>query len=316
MKYIFLVIFILCLSILFIYYTQYFLPMNVYENFLSKEKSKKINIDSIKEFTKLNSLYRPVPSNNLEKVKINAIELLNKIPNFIARKQYFTRKIHNKEYSFSNIIANSKNFNKNNPYIILSAHIDGPVNQIGCPASIDAITSVGIIIELAKQIMTTFTNYNLQIVFFDGEEAIDGLWNEDNTLSGSKFFVKNLDSLPSQVFVFDLIGGDIIKNKLYAYSLNPKSHELMSKLAWTNNDLYSENNRIFVDPNSTISYAIIKDDSLPFYNANIPVIDLIPPIFPSTHHSIEDNYENVNWKYIEIFINVIYDYLVKNPVFY
>ena len=87
----------------------------------------------------------------------------------------------------------------------------------------------------------------------------------------------------------------------------------MSKLAWTNNSLYP-NNKIFIDPNETISYAIIKDDAYPFYKNNIPVIDLIPPTFPSVHHTINDTFENVNWQYIEIFINVLYDYLSKNPV--
>jgi hypothetical protein len=88
----------------------------------------------------------------------------------------------------------------------------------------------------------------------------------------------------------------------------------MSKLAWINNDLYPENKRIFVDPNLSISYSIIKDDSVPFYNKNIPVLDLIPPLFPSSHHTIQDNYQNVNWTYVEIFYNVMYNYLLKNPV--
>ena len=305
-------IIIIYVSLLLVYYVP--ADKNISENFDSKYDLTSINLNFIKEFTKINSLYRPVNNNNLEKVKLNVINLLTQIPNFLVNKQFFTRKIHNKEYKFSNIIANPSNFNKNKPYIILSAHIDGPVNQVGTPAAIDAITSIGIIIEITKQIMKNINNYNLQIVFFDGEEAIDGIWSNDNTLSGSKFFVKQLDSTPSEVFVFDLIGADIVKNKLYAFSTNPKSHELMSKLAWVNNSLYPDDKRIFVDPNESISYSIIKDDSVPFFNANIPVIDLIPPTFPLTHHTINDNYKNVNWEYVSIFANVIYNYLINNPV--
>jgi hypothetical protein len=306
------IISIIYLSLLIVLYKPATSP-NVKENF----QLNLIDLDFIKEFTKTNSLYRPVTSNNLETVKNNTIHLLNQIPNFIVSEQYFTRGINNKEYSFSNIIANPSNFNKGKPYIILSAHIDGPTTLDNCPASIDAITSIGIIIELAKQLAKNaknVNNYNFQVVFFDGEEAIDGPWSDSNTLSGSKYFVKHLDSKPVQVFVFDLIGADIDKNKLFAFSSNPKSHLLMSKLAWTNNSLYPENKRIFIDPNETISYSIIKDDSVPFFKANIPVIDLIPPTFPSTHHTVGDNYSNVNWDYIDIFSNVIYNYLLNNPV--
>jgi hypothetical protein len=276
-----------------------------------------IDTNFIKQFTYSNSLYRPVPSNNLEQVKLNVLNELNKIPNFVIKEQFFTRKIHDKEYFFSNIIGNSTIFNDTKPYIILSAHIDGP-GMNNCSASIDAITSISVIIEITKKLLQINNKYNLQVVFFDGEEAIDGPWENDNTLSGSLYFVKNLKSSQnslSQVFVFDLIGGDIDKNKLYGYSNNPKSHLLMSKLAWTNNELYPENKRIFIDPNESISYIIITDDTKPFYNANIPVIDLIPPVFPTNHHTIKDNYDNVNWNYVEIFANVIFDYLNKNPVF-
>ena len=272
-----------------------------------------IDLNFIKKITKDISLYRPVPSNNLEKVKLYVLNELNNIPNFTAKKQIFTRKIHNKEYNFSNIIGNPKNFDDTKPYIILSAHIDGPIND-KCPASIDAATGIGIIIELTRKLLQFNNKYNVQVVFFDGEEAIDGTWNNDNTLSGSSYFVKTLKNIPVQVFVFDLIGADIEKNKLFGFSNNPKSHLLMSKLAWTNNELYPENEKIFTDPNETISYTIIKDDAYPFYKANIPVIDLIPPTFPSHHHTNKDNYENVNWQYVEIFTNVLFTYLSKNPV--
>ena len=302
------IISIIYLSLLILLYKP--AKSNIKENF----QSNLIDLDFIKEFTKSNSLYRPISSDNLETVKYNTMTLLNQIPNFIVSEQYFTRKINNKEYSFSNIIGNPSNFNKGKPYIILSAHIDGPMTQDNCPASIDAITSIGIIIEFAKKLATNANNYNFQVVFFDGEEAIDGPWSDSNTLSGSKYFVKHLDSKPVEVFVFDLIGANIDKNKLFAFSSNPKSHLLMSKLAWTNNSMYPENKRIFIDPNETISYAIIKDDSVPFFKANIPVIDLIPPTFPSTHHTINDNYLNVNWDYVDIFSNVIYNYLINNPV--
>lgn len=309
MNTIYIIIIILSISSLIILITLYN-TTKTYEQF----EGNFINLNFIKEFTKTNSLYRPALSNNLEIVKTNVINELNKIPNFITKEQFFTRKINNKEYKFSNIIGNSKLFNETKPYIILSAHIDGP-NMDNCPASIDAITSIGIIIEVAKKLLDFNSKYNIQVVFFDGEEAIDGVWSNNNTLSGSSFFVKTLKSVPSQVFVFDLIGGDIDKNKLYGYSNNPKSHLLMSKLAWTNNSLYPDNkNNIFIDPNETISYTMILDDAKPFYNANIPVIDLIPHVFPNVHHTIKDNYNNVDWNYVEIFANVIFDYLNKNPV--
>ena len=50
---------------------------------------------------------------------------------------------------------------------------------------------------------------------------------------------------------------------------------------------------------------------MPFKEKNINYIHLIPYNFPSSHHTIGDNYNNVNWKYIELFSNILYEKLLN-----
>ena len=47
-------------------------------------------------------------------------------------------------------------------------------------------------------------------------------------------------------------------------------------------------------------------------NINIPYIHLMPDVFPIQHHTLNDNYKNVNWSYINIFGNVLLNYLINN----
>lgn len=275
---------------------------------LYNNKSTNININNIKEITKKISICRPVESSNLILVKNIIIKYIKDIPGFTVKLQKFTRIIYNKSYSFSNIIASNTNKNKNLTEILLTAHIDSK----NIDGAIDSATSIALIIELIRKIINIYPDYPISIVLFDGEEAIDGKWSTENTLSGSTYFVNKLKSNKNMlVFVFDLIGGSIKNNKIYPFASNISSLPILNELVKINKHLYPEQ-MIF---NNIISSRIISDDHLPFMNNNIPFVHIIPDVFPKQHHKIEDNYNNINWTYIDIFGNVFLTYLLKKSIF-
>jgi len=66
---------------------------------------------------------------------------------------------------------------------------------------------------------------------------------------------------------------------------------------------------IFINPSLKVEQNEIQDDNIAFQNKGIQYLHLIPRPFPNQHHKIIDKYENLNWKYIEVFINVLFEYL-------
>ena len=144
-------------------------------------------VEYIKDKTKIMSVYRPVQSEMLGFVKNYVIEQMGKLQLQVT-EQHFTRNINNKDYKFSNIIG--INPNANAPYILLGAHIDSPQIE-GCESTIDAVTSISIILEVTKNLLKKNPKLPIMLLFIDGEEAIDGTWKESNTLSGSSYFVNN-----------------------------------------------------------------------------------------------------------------------------
>jgi glutaminyl-peptide cyclotransferase len=286
------------------YYSYYF-GNNDLTNESTNESTNEINY--IKEFTKEISIYRPVGSKELSTVKNLVINEMSKI-GLSVEIQSFTRVINNKTYSFSNLIGKNKNVYQSN-YILLFAHIDSPQIE-GCEASIDSATSIAIILELAKNLIKKNPNYPIMVLFVDGEEAIDGPWGNNNTLSGSKYFVKNYNlSEIKKAYLFDLIGGDCDKNPLSAFSNNPSSINDFKKLSEINKKYKKQ---IFLNPQNYISDKVIQDDHIPFVEKNVNLLHIIPYNFPFSHHSINDNYSNVNWNYIEIFYKVFYEFLDQN----
>jgi hypothetical protein len=198
-----------------------------YSLFNTVETFTNTNIDYIKTFTKDISIYRPVGSSELESVKNKVLTEMKNI-GLSTTVQSFKRTINNKEYSFSNLIGVNPNANKK--HILLGVHIDSPQNP-KCECTTDAVTGISIALQLAKNLMLENKNYPIMLVFFDGEEAIDGPWSSSNSLSGSSYFVNNYDlSNIDQLYLLDLIGGNL-DNKFYAYKNNPISIDQIKKLA-------------------------------------------------------------------------------------
>uniref|UniRef100_A0A6C0HUT7 Peptidase M28 domain-containing protein n=1 Tax=viral metagenome TaxID=1070528 RepID=A0A6C0HUT7_9ZZZZ len=283
--------------------------LNTTKETFKETLNNSLDLDNIKRITKEVSINRPVGSTNLLNVKKFVINELNKL-GLDVEEQKFTKKIKGKNYDFSNIIAKNKNVNDN--YIILGCHIDGPQIDI-MEAATDAASCVGLIIEITKKLLINKT-YPLMIVFFDGEEAIDGSWDSDNTLSGSTYFVNNFNKNIKFLMIFDLIGGDIDKNKIYHFKTNSSNKNYMKQLSDINNSLnYKYPKQIFVNPDTKISDIGVINDYTPFINKypNLAGLNLIPSTFPDNHHTINDNYNNLNWEYIEIFSNVVYEFLLK-----
>jgi hypothetical protein len=300
-----LIIIIILILILIINLNHDYQDNNYRENYYQDNQDYNLDLNYIKKLTKDISIYRPVESDNLKKVKNIVMNELKKL-NLDVEEQKFTRYIRGKNYSFSNIIAKNKLVNDN--YIILGCHIDGPqIDNI--EATTDAVTCISFIIEIVKKLLINNEKYPVMVVFFDGEEAIDGEWTNDNTLSGSNYFVDHFNKNIKFLIIFDLIGGDIYKNKIIHYN-NNSNKKYMKQLANINKKY---NKQIFVDPEVETSSIKVLNDYTPFikkYN-NLSGLNLIPATFPDNHHNINDNYNNVNWEYIDIFSNVVYEFLLK-----
>lgn len=279
----------------------------------TESKNKKTNLKilnsplfNIKSYTKFISRPRPVQSDNLAKVKNFVGKLLSEFGMEVREQKFdFNHKIGN--YKLSNIIGT--NPNSYGPYILLGAHIESTPFNNG-DAAIDSASAIGIILELVRNLIKSNPKFPLMIVFFDAEESLSGKWTKDLTLLGSKYFVNNIDAKKiSRAYIFDLIGGDIGKNQIAGFANMPHTFTDLLALSKINKKLYTPDEQIFLSPKDFVAKHAPEDDHVPFANKNIWSCNLIPYKFPNQHHKPTDTYENLNWKYIEIFYHVLYSFL-------
>ena len=93
-----------------------------------------------------------------------------------------------------------------------------------------------------------------------------------------------------------------------SFNNNPETFDDMKKLA-NINSFYKD--KIFIDPDIFISNKTITDDHAPFKEKGKYALNLIPYTFPNNHHTLEDNYKNVNWNYVTVFYNVLYNFMIN-----
>ncbi|XP_054157447.1 glutaminyl-peptide cyclotransferase-like [Oppia nitens] len=231
--------------------------------------------------------------------------------------------------------------------IILSCHYDSKLNRektfIG---AIDSAVPCAMILHLGlildKYLKKANNETTVQMVFFDGEEAMVQ-WSNEDSLYGSRHLANKwnhkqypksmtnmcqnsslgqtseLDRIELMVLL-DLIGA--ANPKFYSYFPNTKPlfnrlMEIEKKLNDLNLMEISNSGRKRTSYfNSRHPFSYIEDDHVPFLKLNVPVLHMIPTPFPSVWHRESDNRENLNFSTInnlmKIFRIFIAEYLHLN----
>jgi Zn-dependent M28 family amino/carboxypeptidase len=155
--------------------------------------------------------------------------------------------------------------------ILVAGHYDTKrFSQFRFVGASDGGSSAAFVIELARVLKTRKNAFTVELVFFDGEEAVNTEWRGLDNTYGSRHYVDvarrdgSLASLKAMILV-DMIGDR---------DLNIKRDSASTK--WLNDVIWSAAQRLkqgdhFVPQETTIG----GDDHFPFLEAGIPAVDLI-----------------------------------------
>lgn len=156
--------------------------------------------------------------------------------------------------------------------IAIAAHYDSKLfKEFRFVGANDAASAVGLVIELARKLKaeTSPLEFTYYFVFFDGEEAFNANWGEqedgtpDHTY-GSRY----LASDPKKYPIKALILADMIGEKDFSLVKDDNSTPWMVQT-------FMETSRATFGVNFFKTENAIQDDHIPFRDAGVPVIDLI-----------------------------------------
>jgi len=208
--------------------------------------------------------------------------------------------------NFVNIIA-TYNQNATN-FLILAAHYDSKYfKNFKFVGAVDSAVPCAILLDIVRTLESDLLKLNSQwgvkIIFFDGEEALNLDWSDEDSLYGSRHLAQKWqetiteegESELSKIRLFvllDLIGA---RSVFHSYSENTKYYFLQLasiedrlkklKILKTNYDIFSP---------QTVSFPI-ADDHIPFQERGVKdILHLIPPRFPPQWHRASDDFEHLD----------------------
>lgn len=165
-------------------------------------------------------------------------------------------------------------------YVLLGAHYDSRIyadrdpdqalRNDPVPAANDGASGVAVLLELARTLPEDLP-VPIRLVFFDAEDngGIEG-WD---WILGSRAYVRDIDPLPEQVVILDMIG-DADLQVYYESNSDPRIRDEIWSAA---DDLgYGQ---IFI---KEVRHAVL-DDHTPFLEAGIPAVDVIDLNYPYWH---------------------------------
>jgi glutaminyl-peptide cyclotransferase len=229
--------------------------------------------------------------------------------------------------------------------VILAAHYDskilegemdrnGGVEEASFIGATDAGWSCALLVELALALTrdaeaSSYRNvrFDLQLVFFDGEEAYKA-WSPADSLYGSRHLAQKWASLPAESYnrldrihlfvLLDLVGGaELGTGKASIYSLHRRTRSFLAELVRLETELAANVQTNVASALFQLDHPVyqaaslenaIEDDHTPFLALQVPILHLIPMPFPKVWHTAADDVSALDRQVCARFASIMYKF--------
>jgi Zn-dependent M28 family amino/carboxypeptidase len=243
---------------------------------------------------------RPPESEAIQKARAYITEQL-RLFGWTVTEQPFTDQTPHGPAHFTNLIARFGDSTK--PNFLLCSHFDTKIfDAFRFVGANDGGSSNGVLLEIARALASAPSlAKNVELVFFDGEEAFENFSTTDG-IYGSRHFAQELARNGSAKqfrggILFDMIGDRDLK-----VTIPPNSPPNIAR------DIFASADAIKLRDRFTYFDQDITDDHSPLNAVGIPVIDLIDFRF-SYWHTAEDSIDKISAQSLQTVGSVALYYL-------
>jgi glutaminyl-peptide cyclotransferase len=246
----------------------------------------------------------PAGSDAIEKAR-NYIEDELRHSGWQVTRQAFTDDTPRGKIHFVNLIARfSSDANTASPSFLFCSHYDTKLfDTIRFVGANDGGSSTGLLLELAR-VLGHHANVarNVELVFFDGEEAYEN-FSETDGLYGSRFFAKQLQSEGAKKIrggiLFDMVG-----DRSLGITLPADSPAAMAR------DVFAAAEALKLRKYFSYLDRDMIDDHTPLNAIGIPTIDIIDFDYP-WWHTADDTMDKISAESLQIVGSVALYYLAE-----
>ena len=222
-----------------------------------------------------------------------------------ARQQIFIARTPLGEVSMANIIATIPG--RRPERIALASHYDTkrtpfPDAQTGQTVTrfvgaSDGASSTAALLELARVLKPRQNEFTIELIFFDGEEAVVE-WREGDNTYGSRHYVESAQKAGTLKTLRALVLLDMIGDKDLLIRRDAASTNWLVDIVWAaaarigHRDVFSN------------EQTAIDDDHIPFIRAGVPAVDIIDLDYRAWH-TAADTLDNVSARSLQIVGDVV-----------
>jgi glutaminyl-peptide cyclotransferase len=184
--------------------------------------------------------------------------------------------------------------------LLFGGHYDTKLfaDQVFVGAS-DGASSAAFLIELARVLSTRPLEHTVELIWFDGEEAVrDWVAGGLDHTYGSRYYVQAARRAGSLASIRALILVDMIGDRDLVIRRDSMSTPWLTDLVWAAARRVGHGST-FVDESMPID-----DDHVPFLEAGVPAVDIIDLDYPAWH-TPDDNLDRVSARSLQIVGDVV-----------
>jgi len=184
------------------------------------------------------------------------------------------------------------------PRLIVAGHYDTKLFRdrtfVGAN---DGGSSTAFLIELGRALKSRPAAIPIELLFFDGEEAVRPDWEGNDNTYGSRYYVQAAQKEGSLKDIGALVLVDMIGDRDLRIKREAQSTPWLTDLIWSR--ARAMGRRQFLDEQTAIS-----DDHVPFLEAGVPAVDIIDFDYPAWH-TVEDTLDKISADSLQVVGDVL-----------
>ena len=183
--------------------------------------------------------------------------------------------------------------------ILITGHFDTKLyRQFRFVGANDGGSSAAMLLELARVLKARKNAYTIELVFFDGEEAVLPEWGGTDHTYGSRHYVETAKRDGSIASIKAMILFDMIGDRNLTIRKDSNSTPWLTDIIW------EAARRQKLDAEFLSASTQIEDDHLPFLKAGVPSVDIIDLEYPQWH-TAQDTLDAVSARSLQVVGDVV-----------
>jgi hypothetical protein len=214
-----------------------------------------------------------------------------------AKQQVFMAMTPLGEMMMSNIIATIPG--RRRERIILASHYDTKrAPNFRFVGASDSASSTAALLELGRALKGRQNEFTIELLFLDGEEAVNWEWQDPDNTYGSRYYVSTAQKTNTLSSIKALILLDMIGDRDLTIRRDANSTPWLVDAVWDAAGRIGQR-AVFSNQLTTI-----EDDHIPFLRAGVPSVDIIDLDYPQWH-TAQDDLDHVSARSLQIVGDVV-----------